>query len=613
MIDNGLFPVEQNIKLSENSDTWAESITSIVSRKYPDLAQYINKVDFQKVEKTIGFAVGYISMDREGLRIPFIIEKFTLKPLDVFIKDNKYGYLNKDNAKKIAVTSWPFGATVNTGIDRGGHIKTSSVIHITQEQIEQDEALLKTAAIVAEKFPNVIASISNSMTNQSELSDLEASPRGVEKIAHLQISHSKDCIEMIHFGIPDEQFTIKTASERFGNNAVQQLMDLGIIRVPMENLQVSSSELPTEIFNDNKNEDTRYPRTLNISDGFGGFLRGNLYEMFDIKKPENKRGVVFLTTRSKLPFYDILTAYNTDHKLYNTPEVGILDDLVDDMSRPSVDLKPEMAAAIMMESKIYGPFGVRSESRMGEDKIYSIMDGFDADIVRLHITKKVKCPVIDGDDVYFPANDCRLIWLGKPVKQKPFEKTAAMSVRVIPSVDKQHFNLIDNGVTGLPQTALQNMNKTRAITALMHAGLTENESNAAIMSSLSKGSHEFQATPTATTSESVVRQTVKSEIPRLQKIASEIKRIIDFSGLVKIAVDLGGEQNVDLALGLRLVTPESIKKYRLLIPRIEETVDGLCKLMLAKRIGGDVLPVDESRIKSCISALTDIEYELTGV
>ena len=617
MIDNGLFPVEQNVKLSENSDTWSESITSIVGRKYPELQRYINKVDFQKVDKVKGYAVGYVSMEREGLRIPFVIANFTLMPLDVYIKDNKYGYLNRENARKIAVTSWPFGDTVRTGSASGlvklsSDNKATSLVSATKEEIEKDEAFLKHAAMVAEVFPGVIASISNTITNNETLSSIEARPHGHEKVAHLQVSHRKDRIELLHFGIPDEQFTIKEASERFGNEAIKQLIDIGIIRVPMENLHITSSELPKEFFNDNKNEDTRYPRTLNISDGFGGFMRGNLYEMHDIKAPEKKRGIIFLTTKSKHPYYDVLSKYNTDHKLYNTPEVGILDDLVDDLSRPSIDLKPEMAAGIIMESKIYGPFAVRNESRMGEDRVFLVMDGFDAEVVRLHITKKVKSIVVDGEDIYFPASSSKLIWLGDGINKKPFEKTAAITVRVVPSMDKQHYNLIDNGVTGLPAGSLQNLTKGRAVTALMHAGLTENESHAALMSSIAKGTHEFQATPTATNSESAVRHDIAHDIPKMTKIATEIKRIIDFSGLIKIALELGSEQNVDTALGLRLITPQSVRKYRLLIPRIEETVDGLCKLLLAKRLGGNTVPVEEAKVKACISALTDIEYELTG-
>ena len=68
-----------------------------------------------------------------------------------------------------------------------------------------------------------------------------------------------------------------------------------------------------------------------------------------------------------------------------------------------------------------------------------------------------------------------------------------------------------------------------------------------------------------------------------------------------------------MVLGLRMITPETVRRYRLLLPRIEDPIAGLCKLMLAKRLGGNKVPIDVHKLKSCISALSDIKRQLAGV
>jgi hypothetical protein len=113
----------------------------------------------------------------------------------------------------------------------------------------------------------------------------------------------------------------------------------------------------------------------------------------------------------------------------------------------------------------------------------------------------------------------------------------------------------------------------------------------------------------------VVRQEVETPAHKrkLEKVAFTIQSIVDKSELIKTAMNYGDEESVDIALGLKLVTPTSVKKYRLLIPKIEDTMDGLCKLVMAKRVGGSIIPIDEGRITAAISALHEIMCELTGI
>ena len=100
---------------------------------------------------------------------------------------------------------------------------------------------------------------------------------------------------------------------------------------------------------------------------------------------------------------------------------------------------------------------------------------------------------------------------------------------------------------------------------------------------------------------------------KLEKSAATIRSIVAQSDLIKIAMTYGDEESVDMALSLKLVTPTSIKKYRILIPKIEDTIDGLCKLLMAKRVGGSILPLDEGKIVNAVDALNEVMVELTGI
>jgi hypothetical protein len=264
---------------------------------------------------------------------------------------------------------------------------------------------------------------------------------------------------------------------------------------------------------------------------------------------------------------------------------------------------------------VYGPFEVMAEAQNGPTHILSIKDGYEYDSKRIHITNNIKSIVVEDDEIYVPTF-AKVIALGEPYQMEhPLHKTAAVTVTIAATPDRRGFNITDCGVSGLPSASLQNLKKTKAITALMHCGLSEEEAKSAVQTAITSGVHKFSATPTATQSEDQTRSEVESvnDKKKLEKTASVIRNIVDKSDLVKLAMSYGDEESVDMALSLKLVTPTSIKKYRLLIPKIEDTLDGLCKLVMAKRVGGNIIPIEEGKIVAAIAALSEIMFELTGI
>ena len=178
MFDNTLFPTEQNSKLSENSNSWPEALNIILSRRFPELSKFVDKVVFSKVDKVRGYAVGYILMQQDAFRIPFIIEGFMLMPLDIYIKGGKYGYLNKKTAPQLIGTSWPFKQMSKE--DNRTMLKTASCFEViddlTLERIEKDPKLLKYAEMLAEEMPEQIVALGQQIAANLEMQKLASQP-----------------------------------------------------------------------------------------------------------------------------------------------------------------------------------------------------------------------------------------------------------------------------------------------------------------------------------------------------------------------------------------------------------------------------------------------------
>ena len=472
---------------------------------------------------------------------------------------------------------------------------------------------MKIALELSEAYPQIVVDLYKHVQDVAILKQAGFDPYGCEKVAALEINNNKTSIILQHFGKPDESLTLGQCAARFGEEKVAQVMHHGYVTTVLKDVMLKVAG------EDNGNQfsfDVNLPRTVNLADGIGGFVRGNMYELRDIKEPNTKKGHIFMSTRSKTPFYSTIFTPPAKDRIYSAVDHrgGILGDMLDDMSRPSGEKGQPMG--LLMNDVIYGPFEVITEAVHGSNHILAIKDGYEYDTKRVHITNDVKTIILEGDDIYVPANLARIIYLGKPYQtESPLNKTAAVTVTVAVSPDRQTFNVTDCGVSGLPSTSLNNVKKTKATTILMHCGLSEEEAKNAVETARTTGVHKFNATPTATQSEDTTRAEVESPamMGKLEKSAATIRSIVAQSDLIKIAMTYGDEESVDMALSLKLVTPTSIKKYRILIPKIEDTIDGLCKLLMAKRVGGSILPLDEGKIVNAVDALNEVMVELTGI
>lgn len=108
-----LFSVEptlpnlQKLKLPENPDKWSESLTTMVREFFPDISKNPLTIEFRKRDDQSGTAIGtvhVVSMEaNKSALIPFIIEKFQLHPLDVWMEKGTQAVhpITKDTFKEL--------------------------------------------------------------------------------------------------------------------------------------------------------------------------------------------------------------------------------------------------------------------------------------------------------------------------------------------------------------------------------------------------------------------------------------------------------------------------------------------------------------------------------
>ena len=610
-----LFPKDSLTRLSANADTWNESIQQHLVQKYnsPDLVSKIDRVVFSKIDKIKGYGVGYILIQDLDLRIPFIIKNLNLLPMDVIVKDGKYYHLNHQTLERLITSTWPFAGPASVGrqMQGSGLNKMASIamLELTKEAFEGNPELMKYASEIAETHPSVIVSIDKHFKKPIEKT---ASETRVE-FAHLEISEDRTKIMNVGFGKADEFYTIKTASEKFGRDAVSSVLANGVHRVGFDTLEKRASEIvPTVVpqFKAPESESIRYPQTISMYDGFAGYIRGNLYHCRPISEPNHRTAMIFLSTATKEPFYDVVTKGHT-RKFVTIPEQH---DMVDDMVRPAKKVTPTMPVGLMMNSEVYGPFVILNDAEFpGGKRIYNIVDTFNASKFTLTFSDTVKEIVVNKKEIIAPSLVAHLVWMGEPISAAPMEKNSSVAVRLVTNVNKTGFDLLDNGVSRIPAAALKGMNKGRAVTALMHCGLTEEESKTAIAKAMERSSYEFSATPTAVASNEG-NAAAQSDMPKMQKTASSILNTLERYDMLKIAKDMLGDESVDVVLGLKMITPETVRRYKLLNPRITDTIDGLCRLLCAIRLGGEqIVPIDENKLSAVIAGLNEIAFELSGV
>lgn len=111
-------PNTQTTKMPENADKWPEMFTTLVREFHPDAAKLPITVEFKKRDDESGTAIGAVNVSsvdgKKLIHIPFIVKKFQLHPLDVWMESKTQAVhpLSKDTFKEVF-----FSQSMDDGLD----------------------------------------------------------------------------------------------------------------------------------------------------------------------------------------------------------------------------------------------------------------------------------------------------------------------------------------------------------------------------------------------------------------------------------------------------------------------------------------------------------------
>lgn len=149
----------------------------------------------------------------------------------------------------------------------------------------------------------------------------------------------------------------------------------------------------------------------------------------------------------------------------------------------------------------------------------------------------------------------------------------------------------------LPPSLKGWLTKTMAIEALHYLGSTYDEAKQALESLGNDGTATLKYKHIIKTSE--ILDAI--DAPKIKQVQEQAKSII------KTAEKIPSIKNsVDEALGLFLLTPKRLKRFKMETPKIEEVINQITQLLVAKRLDPGRIPANEEDIRDVLEGLTSL-------
>ena len=580
-----LFSVNTSVRLTSDSNSWGDQIVNHLVSKFPTLSKLVGDVTFAKVDPIKGNAVGYISMIGKAQRIPFIIDEYELNPLDIYIDNGKYLPLTENSVNLIEKRTWPFKLISQT--ERGQLLKTASLFedtgNIKTSFIDEHKDTLQK---IAEEYPEII----------EEFCSVNVPEENEESVVRVFIKEAASNKPVVSRDMknPDIEYKLSEFAKKFGKEAVTKLM--------YEKDIVLSTMPPKVVLEIDKKEIKGLYKNTKNRIGFAT-INGELKKA----RSYNQYRLSSLNKNSNSNHNNIVITENGKYlSRYGSP-LQTRENQSDAMEFHIPSAQAGDYAGIVIGDSFYGPFYINSISNMGGDKIYSVLtDGLVN--VNLRTSADIKTIVPLDENNYLISAFVNLVKVCMENETSEYRKNpedilkyAGLTVKVSKQLDKK-FAVSDSGISGIDSSKLKGLGKNDAIVVLVKCGLSHDDARYALMNAEKDGVYTFQG------ASKEVKKEVKDE--KLVKTAEEIKNLVDDSGLLKIALVSGDKSNIDLALGLNLVTYTNIKRFKLLVPELYEMLDRLCKLLIIKRMNRTLFNVDETQLTQAIFALDNISYNL---
>jgi hypothetical protein len=545
----------------------------------------VGDVTFAKVDPIKGNAVGYISMIGKAQRIPFIIDEYELNPLDIYIDNGKYLPLTENSVNLIEKRTWPFKLVSQT--ERGQLLKTASLFEDTGNiKINFIEKHKDTLQKIAEEYPELI----------EEFCSVNVPEEKNESVVRVFIKEAASNKPIISRDMknPDVEYKLSEFAKKFGKEAVTKLMydkDIVISSMPPKVvLEIDKKEIKG-LYKNTKNR----IGFVTINGELKKARSYNQYRLSSLNKTNNGFANNIVITENGKYLSGYASPLQARENQSDAMEFHILSAQAGDY------------AGIVIGDAFYGPFYINSISNMGGDKIYSVLtDGLEN--INLRTSSDIKTIIPLDEKNYLISTFANIVKIYMENAKTDYKRTpeeilkyAGLTVKISKQLDKK-FVISDSGISGIDSGKLKGLGKNDAIVVLVKCGLSHDDARYALMNAEKDGVYTFQG------ASKEGKKEVKDE--KLVKTAEEIKNLADDSGLLKIALVSGDKSNIDLALGLNLVTYTNIKRFKLLVPELYEMLDRLCKLLIIKRMNRTLFNVDEAQLTQAIFALDNISYNL---
>jgi hypothetical protein len=284
-----------------------------------------------------------------------------------------------------------------------------------------------------------------------------------------------------------------------------------------------------------------------------------------------------------------------------------------------VELKPSKGdyAVVLIGTSAYGPVMITSVTNIGGDKLYGFINDEGSECI-MRTSPDIKTLIKIDRDKYFVSENCARFIKVIPAKQEALEASMLLrkyaSKQVVVSLNtSKKIKIDDAGLSGIDINTLNaGLSKGDAIVVLMKCGLSEADAKIAIMKTLESGTFSFNAEQKEVKKKT--QQEPSQEKEKLEKQAEKIVKLAQQSNLIKIANISGDKSNVDMALGISMVTARDIKRFKLIVPDIYVMLDKLCMLLMMKRRNRNIFSaIDENNLVSAITALDEIIHSLSAV
>lgn len=578
---NELFVLNTSVRLSADMNSWGDQIINQLMKSYPSLSKLVGEVIFAKTDTVKGNAVGYITLIQKTQRIPFIVDEYELNPLDIYIDNGKYLPLSERTVDVINSRTWPF--RLISQVERTALLKTASLFEnngvLKQDFIDKNKDVLEK---IASEYPEVFESFVN---RNVPVNNPEFTVRCFIKEA----ADSKPIV-VRDLVAQDKHYKISEFADKYGKDFVQELMSKGEaivsnmppkVRLAIDSMEIKGSFKPSSTREGYYwHNDTPVPAR-----------KFDHYRMSDLKRSTIAPSIIITDCGHYFEHGQLTNKQGAEVptlKFETTPQKG------------------DYSVAIIGDNA-FGPFFVNSISQIGNDKIFNITTD-DLKTVTVRTSADIKSLVQLDENNYLLASQAKLIKITPPswAEKNPdsFLKTANLKVTLSRQTDG---NLLinDSGLSGVESNKLKGLKKGDATVVLMHCGLSQNDAKYAIMRASDAGTYSFDA-PEKT-------KTVETQDPSLQKKAEEITKLCDENDILKVASISGDKSNIDLALGLNLISYNNIKRFKLIVPEIYTMLDKLCKLLVIKRMNRSLFNLDEIQLSQAVRALDEISFSLNSL